>query len=109
MNAFLPDLHVARALDRLGLAARYRGLQARLPDMVVKGLDSLYDSQHGDGGWGWWKDDQTHPYLTALVVHGLHQASQGGFHVRDASYRRGTRGSRAHDGQGHGRVPRGFR
>ena len=90
MNAFLPDLQVARALERLGPSHRNRGLQARLPDMVGRGLDRLYEGQHADGGWGWWKDDQTHPYLTALVVLGLHQAKQGGFPVREGVLRRGV-------------------
>ncbi|HTL51149.1 MAG TPA: alpha-2-macroglobulin family protein, partial [Planctomycetota bacterium] len=39
--------------------------------MVEAGLDRLYSFQHGDGGWGWWKDDHSSPYMTAYVCYGL--------------------------------------
>ena len=27
--------------------------------------------QHDDGGWGWWKNDQSDPFMTAYVIDGL--------------------------------------
>src|SRR5207245_1193811 len=73
MSAFLPDVVLTRALRELHIAQTSGDtqLQRKLPDMVAKGLDRLYDMQHADGGWGWWKDDETQPYLTAYVVSGL--------------------------------------
>ncbi|MBM3462255.1 MAG: hypothetical protein FJX76_09160 [Armatimonadetes bacterium] len=88
MSAFLPDIQVARALKVLKLSQPE--LAAKLPDMVATGLARLYDYQHADGGWGWWKDDSTHPYLTAYVVSGLYQAKQAGFEVDAGVYKRGV-------------------
>ena len=29
----------------------------QLDDVVRAGIERLKDFQHGDGGWGWWKED----------------------------------------------------
>jgi uncharacterized protein YfaS (alpha-2-macroglobulin family) len=50
-----------------------------LPKKVQKGMDRLYAYQHNDGGWGWWKDDQSDPFMTAYVVNGLTLAKQNGY------------------------------
>ena len=52
-----------------------------LQKKVQKGLDRLYGYQHEDGGWGWWKDDPTDPFMTAYVVDGLQMARAAGFAV----------------------------
>ena len=39
-------------------------------------MSTLRDYQHEDGGWGWWKDDDTDPFLTAYAVYGLSLARQ---------------------------------
>jgi alpha-2-macroglobulin len=52
---------------------------------VQKGFERLYGYQHEDGGWGWWKDDPTDPFMTAYVVDGLQQARAAGYAVE--SYR----------------------
>jgi alpha-2-macroglobulin len=44
---------------------------AELQHAVRSGLDRLASMQHGDGGFGWWKDDDSSPYLTAYVLQGL--------------------------------------
>lgn len=88
MSSFIPDIVVSRALRDINMPNAE--LQKKLPDMVAKGLDRLYDMQHVDGGWGWWKDDATQPYLTAYVVGGLFQARRAGYTVRDDVYKRGV-------------------
>jgi alpha-2-macroglobulin len=41
-------------------------------DRIVKaGLARLYDFQHADGGWGWWKGGRSDDFMTALVLRGL--------------------------------------
>lgn len=87
MSAFLPDIVVSRALRQLGL--RDAALEKRLPDMIARGLEKIYDLQHADGGWGWWKDDVTSPYVTAYVMNGLHQAASNGIEVRQDVWKRG--------------------
>ncbi len=43
----------------------------KIAEMVEKGLDRLYDFQHSDGGWGWWKKGDSDPFMTAYVLWGL--------------------------------------
>ena len=31
--------------------------------------------KHDDGGWGWWKEDDSRVFMTAYVVSGLGQAA----------------------------------
>ena len=52
-----------------------------LDKKVQRGLDRLYAYQHDDGGWGWWKDDKSDPFMTAYVVDGLTMAGRAGFTV----------------------------
>jgi uncharacterized protein YfaS (alpha-2-macroglobulin family) len=79
MSSFLPDVIVAHTLkDVPGTHIRNTN---DLPKKVQRGLDRLYSYQHGDGGWGWWKDDSTDPFMTAYVLDGLTLASRAGFQV----------------------------
>jgi len=59
---------------------------------VQAGLDRLKDFQHDDGGWGWWKEDESRVFMTAYVVSGLSEASQSMELSADAEVmkRRGT-------------------
>jgi uncharacterized protein YfaS (alpha-2-macroglobulin family) len=50
---------------------------------VQKGMNRLYGFQHDDGGWGWWTDDQSDPFMTAYVVDGLLQARDAGYKVEE--------------------------
>ena len=56
-------------------------IMEKLPDMVDKGLERLTNYQHYDGGWGWWENDESHPFMTAYVVFGLGMAKQAGFEI----------------------------
>jgi hypothetical protein len=87
MSAFLPDVVVAHTLRDLQLPNAK--LEAKLPDMVRKGLDRLYGFQHDDGGWGWWRYDQSDPWMTSYVVFGLMLAKQNGFAVNQDVLSRG--------------------
>ncbi len=80
-STFLPDVIIARMLDRLGLEAP--DLRQRLPGMVQNGLLRLYDFQHDDGGWGWWGYDGSDPWMTAYVLYALTEARDAGFEVND--------------------------
>jgi uncharacterized protein YfaS (alpha-2-macroglobulin family) len=55
-----------------------KGDLSKLDDMTSKGLKRLRDMQHGDGGWGWWKEDDTNDFMTAYVVQGLALAQRAG-------------------------------
>lgn len=80
MSRFLPAAVVARTIEKLGLGrARIAGKDL---DAVTKaGLARLYDMQHGDGGWGWWKDGDSDPFMTAYVVWGFAIARDAGLKI----------------------------
>jgi uncharacterized protein YfaS (alpha-2-macroglobulin family) len=54
-----------------------------LDEMIQKGLERLYDFQHSDGGWGWWKDGTSDHFMTAYVIWGLTLAHDAGITVKD--------------------------
>lgn len=104
MSRFLPATIVAKTLADLGLkpedvetrifggiepstadATHPRGKKTlgELAKMQKAGLQRLYDFQHGDGGWGWWKQGDSDHYMTAYVVWGLALARQSGVKVNE--------------------------
>lgn len=76
MSSFLPNVIVAQTLGKLGIAPHTP--PATLLAMTTAGLDRLKDYQHADGGWGWWKEDDSRVYMTAYVLSGLAQAADLG-------------------------------
>jgi uncharacterized protein YfaS (alpha-2-macroglobulin family)/tetratricopeptide (TPR) repeat protein len=63
----------------------------QLRTMILASLGRLRQFQHGDGGWGWWPDDSSDPYMTAYVVDGLLTCRQAGQAVEDRMLGRGLR------------------
>lgn len=52
-------------------------------DVVTKqSLERLYNFQHSDGGWGWWKDGNSDHFMTAYVIWGMTLAQQAGINVK---------------------------
>src|SRR6185369_14459865 len=80
MSSFLPNIVVAQTLKDIP-TAKIRASND-LDTKVQKGMDRLYAYQHADGGWGWWKDDKTDPFMTAYVVDGLTMASRAGYQIQ---------------------------
>jgi uncharacterized protein YfaS (alpha-2-macroglobulin family) len=88
LSSFIPNLMVMRALDQLKIAPVER-MQA-LDRQVSEGLDRLYDYQHEDGGWGWWKTDENQPFMTAYAVYGLLEAQRAGYKIDSWRFRNGA-------------------
>ena len=88
LSSFLPNLLVTRALTELKLAPTER--LSALDRQVSAGLQRLYDFQHGDGGWGWWKEDGNHPFMTAYALWGLDEARRAGVKVDLQRIRNGS-------------------
>ncbi len=83
LSSFLPNLVVMRALAALRLAPTER--MSILDRQVSDGLRRLLDTQNEDGGWGWWRTEASHPFMTAYAVYGLQEARREG--VRFDAYR----------------------
>jgi uncharacterized protein YfaS (alpha-2-macroglobulin family) len=82
MSSFLPNVIVSKAAGELGLKSRVN--QPELDRKISAGLERLFDFQHEDGGWGWWKTDDSDVFMTAYVLAGLRQAHESGREVSEA-------------------------
>jgi alpha-2-macroglobulin len=92
LSSFVPNLVARRTLTELKLPLT-EGLKS-LDRQVTEGLARLYDYQHEDGGWGWWKVDENHPFMTAYAVAGLLEAKATGYKVEDFRLTNGVRALR---------------
>jgi uncharacterized protein YfaS (alpha-2-macroglobulin family) len=88
MSRFLPTVIVANAFGKLN-APISEATRTELPKMVNKGMSRLYSFQHSDGGWGWWENDNSNPFMTAYVIYGLSIANETGYPVNKTSLGRG--------------------
>lgn len=88
MSRFLPDVVIAEAYQRAGRPLE--GKLEELPQMVEKGMQRLSDFQKPGGGWGWWRDDEVNPYMTAYVVMGLAQARRADYAAPNRMLERGV-------------------
>lgn len=57
-------------------------------EVISRSLARLYDFQHSDGGWGWWKEGESDHFMTGYVVWGLQLADDAGIEVRRDVVRR---------------------
>lgn len=79
LSSFLPNLVVMRAMTSLELGP---GERVALADrFAAAGLKRLYDYQHEDGGFGWWKTDDDDPFMTAYALYGYLEAWEAGMDV----------------------------
>lgn len=111
MSRFLPAVITAKTLRELGLKPEvveqklFGGIEQEYVDkthpegkqdlnklnkMVKEGLDRLYDFQHSDGGWGWWKEGESDHFMSAYVVWGLTLARDAKMGVRADVLERGV-------------------
>ena len=109
MSRFIPAVAVAQTLKRAGTTlgqiaearknlpnAAKQGVwdavisDAMLDDVVRSGLRRITGMQNSDGGWGWWRNDRSSPYLTAYVITGLLTARDAGYEFSESIVARGT-------------------
>jgi len=110
MSRFLPAVITAKTLRDLGLQPEdvmsrvFGGIETNtvaatqpkgkkdlteLDAMTKAGLERLYDFQHGDGGWGWWKQGESDHWMTAYVVWGLSLARDAKLAIKEDVLSRG--------------------
>jgi len=63
---------------------------ALLEDIIATGLARVAKMQHWDGGWGWWTDDRSSPYMTAYAMQALLDARDADLVVDGSILARGT-------------------
>ncbi|MHB0856920.1 MAG: Ig-like domain-containing protein [Anaerolineae bacterium] len=88
VSRFLPNVVTFRAMRQLNV--QNPKLEAKLPGQVGSSLQRLYGQQNLDGGWGWWRDDASSPYLSAYVLLGLVEARRAGFAVDETTINNAT-------------------
>ena len=72
------------------IVAKLSGIVVKnLDDIVNKGLARLYYYQHYDGGWGWWKTDESDGFMSAYVMEGLFYARKAEYMVSETVIKRG--------------------
>ena len=79
VSRFLPNVMTYRALRDLGLDDP--ALKANLEVVLKEALNRLANEQNPDGGWGWFSQMQSNPYITAYAALGLVEARDAGFDV----------------------------
>jgi hypothetical protein len=103
MSRFLPAVITTKTLRDLGLKPEtamnkiFGGIEPstaaathpngkhdlkELDEITRQSLERLYNFQHADGGWGWWKDGDSDHFMTAYVVWGMTLAKQAGIPVK---------------------------
>jgi uncharacterized protein YfaS (alpha-2-macroglobulin family) len=103
MSRFLPAAITAKTLRDLGLKPEtamhkiFGGIEQstaavthpkgehdlkELDRMTKASLERLYNFQHADGGWGWWKEGDSDHFMTAYVLWGMALARQAGIEVK---------------------------
>jgi alpha-2-macroglobulin len=87
MSSFLPNIIVSQTLKEFKTTS-IRNPEA-LKQKVERGRNRLYVFQHDDGGWGWWKNDPSDPFMTAYVIDGLTLAKQAGYEIDGERIARG--------------------
>ncbi|MBK9713609.1 MAG: Ig-like domain-containing protein [Kouleothrix sp.] len=89
VSRFLPNAVTYRLLGAFPDTPMQASLKASLDRNLAAGLQRLYALQHLDGGWGWWDNDHSDPYLTAYVVQGLVEARRAGYAVDQGRFDQG--------------------
>ncbi|MEP6912769.1 MAG: alpha-2-macroglobulin family protein, partial [bacterium] len=103
MSRFLPAAITAKTLRDLGLKPEaamqkiFGGIEQstaaathpkgehdlkELDQITKASLARLYNFQHADGGWGWWKEGDSDHFMTAYVLWGMALAHQAGIEVK---------------------------
>lgn len=79
MSKFLPNVVAYTAKNQISFPDPT--IFDELIENTNAGLQRLYQFQHYDGGWGWWKNDRSDDKNSTYVTYGLILAKKAGFNV----------------------------
>lgn len=80
MSRFMPSILVSKTVRDLGIP--HPKLEKQIPKIAADSMIRLARMQHEDGGWGWWQNDKSDPFMTALVLDGLDRCKKAGYPLR---------------------------
>lgn len=86
MSAGLPAVFIGRVASRAHVELPQ---DVSVGQIVAHAVARLKQLQHADGSWGWWENDDGHPFMTAYALYGLSEFRRSGYTVPDAMYSRG--------------------
>lgn len=82
-SRFMPTVFVHRVLKNAKIDKTGSLDSKQLEQVIVDGTQRLNNQQHPDGGWGWWLEDESDPFLTAYAFLGLVEAKKDKFTVAE--------------------------
>ncbi|MHA2037713.1 MAG: MG2 domain-containing protein [Promethearchaeota archaeon] len=75
----LPTALIFNYLNQTGQLTS--NLKQELTFMILDGLSRIYNFQHNDGGWGWWRNDASKIIMTSIVIFALNKIEDMGFQI----------------------------
>jgi uncharacterized protein YfaS (alpha-2-macroglobulin family) len=78
MSKLIPSVVAMQLHTRLGQPLTKQQLKI-FDGAYDKSIEKLSGYHHNDGGWGWWENDESNIYLTALVVDGMKLLTEAGY------------------------------
>lgn len=89
MSTLLPNAATLSAIQSLGFERE--DIEGKLAGNIQLATQRLITWQNVDGGWGWWRTDESNVWLSAYGLLSLHQAKATGESVPDERMARATR------------------
>ena len=88
MSRFLPAVMVRHAAKKSAIQLPAE-IEAKMPDVLAKGLERIYSFQHADGSFGWFARDARDDAMTVYVLYGLARCKATGTKVDENILNRG--------------------
>jgi uncharacterized protein YfaS (alpha-2-macroglobulin family) len=90
MSRLVPSVVAMQLNKKLGVPM-HKEDQKKFAEVYKEAMKKLVDYQHDDGGWGWWKGDETNTYLTSLVMEGFKNLADAGYQVPEELPKKGLK------------------
>ncbi|MBI4225862.1 Ig-like domain-containing protein [Candidatus Roizmanbacteria bacterium] len=87
-SRFMPAVFVQRILKNAKIDKNGLIDSRQLEQVINDSIQRLNNQQHPDGGWGWWQENESDPFLTAYAFLGLFEAKKDKFTVADQTLQR---------------------
>lgn len=87
-SRILPATLTYRVFTSAGIDGSGSTNTEHLSAVIVDGIQRLNAQQHMDGGWGWWSEFSSDPFITAYAFYAMSEAKNDGFEVADQTLER---------------------